>query len=510
MSFVDNIEKFAGNKKTALIHNGVRLKYVDLYREIQHYEKLLITRRFTNGRVALALPSDTLHVALALAIFRLGLTLIEIPFDCSEGELKHYLKISDPDQIITESSFIKDKGCLNNACFSNFDKHIVIADRPFGENAAGGFKICVHIPERDAAVFFTSGSTSLPKGILKSYERLEKSFKNRIITFGVNEKSLLLCNEELNYTMGLLYLLSGLFAGATVIIINYDKRKPGDFLNILYSYPITHIYSNPSILYEVLSNADASALDAASLEFIGATGDIVTTPLKQLVHSKTGLRLKTIYAQSETGIVYVAEDNGVYDGRESIGNPTSSLIEHKLINEDGSNVRDGQTGELCLKVPFMFNCYLNDEALTNAAFTEDGFFRTGDLVSLDEDGALYFKGRKNFMITLRDGENVSPFEVEDAVLQTGLARQAIIAAYSFDELEGNEIYCYVVLNDGVAEEKFLMEIEGLLLKIISEFKIPKRYIFIDAFKFTKRDKIDRKYYNDPEVLKMFQARKSFE
>jgi hypothetical protein len=55
-----------------------------------------------------------------------------------------------------------------------------------------------------------------------------------------------------------------------------------------------------------------------------------------------------------------------------------------------------------------------------------------------------------------------------------------------------------------------MEIEGLLLKRISEFKMPERYIFMDAFKFTKRDKIDRKYYSNPEVLKMFQPRKAFE
>lgn len=85
MNFLDHIDTFDENKRVALISKGSALRYDDLYRETIRLGKGLEARRFTNGRVALALPSNPSHASLALAILRIGLTTAEIPFDCSNG-----------------------------------------------------------------------------------------------------------------------------------------------------------------------------------------------------------------------------------------------------------------------------------------------------------------------------------------------------------------------------------------------------------------------------------------
>jgi acyl-CoA synthetase (AMP-forming)/AMP-acid ligase II len=175
-----------------------------------------------------------------------------------------------------------------------------------------------------------------------------------------------------------------------------------------------------------------------------------------------------------------------------IGYPTLGQ-EIRLVRDDGSAADVGEPGEILYRSPSPFGGYLDDEEATREAFTEDSWFRTGDLASMAENGYLAFVDRKKEMIKTK-GENVAAAEVERAINEhPGVLESAAIGVPDPDGIWGERIEAYVV-KDGEAEVEAEVE-EDDLTRFVSErladFKVPRAFHFIDQLPKTPLGKIQR-------------------
>jgi acyl-CoA synthetase (AMP-forming)/AMP-acid ligase II len=171
-----------------------------------------------------------------------------------------------------------------------------------------------------------------------------------------------------------------------------------------------------------------------------------------------------------------------------IGYPTLGQ-EIRLIRDDGSEADAGEAGEILYRTPSPFGGYLNDEQATREAFTEDGWFRTGDVARMDNTGYLAFMDRKKEMIKTK-GENVAAAEVERAVNEhPGVLESAAIGVPDRDGLWGERIEAYVVRRDEARVEE--EELKQWVGRRLADFKVPRAVHFIDQLPKTPLGKIQR-------------------
>src|SRR5207248_1608778 len=159
----------------------------------------------------------------------------------------------------------------------------------------------------------------------------------------------------------------------------------------------------------------------------------------------TGLELSEQCGMTETGMYALTPPFG-RKKPGSIGLPFYG-VQVCLVDAHGKDVRAGEAGEVVVHSPLMMEGYWNDSAQTRKAL-RDGWCRTGDLARFDEDGYLWFVGRKKNII-VRDGFNISPAEVEDALLEHAAVAEACVVGVT-DSVHGQNVHAFVTLRPGAA------------------------------------------------------------
>jgi acyl-CoA synthetase (AMP-forming)/AMP-acid ligase II len=219
----------------------------------------------------------------------------------------------------------------------------------------------------------------------------------------------------------------------------------------------------------------------------------VTPGLAEEARARFGAALATRYSCTEAGIgLGTAFDDLEEDAAVSVGRPHSA-VELAVLGADDRPVSDGEVGAVCLRSPAVMSRYWNDPAGTAAAFTVDGFVRTGDLGKLDDRGRLRLVGRTKEMY-VRGGENVYPVEVE-AVLSTypGVAAVALVARP--DPVMG-EVGVAVVVPRRAATAPTLPALRDFAAPRLAPYKLPDDLRVVDALPLTAMDKVDRKALAD--------------
>jgi 2,3-dihydroxybenzoate-AMP ligase/mycobactin salicyl-AMP ligase len=172
-----------------------------------------------------------------------------------------------------------------------------------------------------------------------------------------------------------------------------------------------------------------------------------------------------------------------------VGRPTCPFDTYKLIDFNGKDVPPGGQGELVLKGPGVFTGYYNNPEENAEAFTEDGFFRTGDMARIDESGRITLTGRIKDMIN-RGGESISAASIEGLIAaHSGVKTVAVIAMP--DPLMGERVCAYIQPNAGV-QLSFEEIISFLKEKKASVLQFPERIEFIQDMPLTAAEKIDKK------------------
>jgi len=474
--------------KTAIAHGSQKLTYEELEQASNRVANALIELGVEKGdHVAILLSHSPEWVINYFGIIKTGGVVVLLSTMLKAPELDSLLRDSDAKVLITEKAFSR----ALSAVFPGLPllKRVVEVDGDFCKvTMAGGSAIPPDVgidDEDEASIIYTSGVLGRQKGVVHTHA----SFLGTpdIVSAGVgrSREDVVIDPVPFFYLFGLSEVLFGsIIKGATVVIIPVftpravleavEKEKG----SILFGVPAMH-NALAMLRDEVIKRYDLSSLRVAS------TAGAKSSPrLMKILEEKLGLTLCEAYGLSELSVVSMST---LDDGRlGTVGKPICDL---RIISEDGKEVNQGEMGEAVFKVPWMMKGYYKAPDLT-AQVLKDGWFHTGDLVRMDEDGYLEYVEKKSFIIVTPAGLKVSPWEVEDVLVRHPAVAEVACVGVK-DRRQGGEIpTALIVLEEG--QNATAEDIASFCGQNLADFKLPRRMEFVDSIPKTGSGKIDRR------------------
>jgi acyl-CoA synthetase (AMP-forming)/AMP-acid ligase II len=268
-----------------------------------------------------------------------------------------------------------------------------------------------------------------------------------------------------------------------------ERWRAHDALDLLAREHMTTVAGVPTQLALMLRQADFDAFDLSSVRYIIAGGGPITPGLAEEARRRFDASLATRYSCTEAGIgLGTAFDDPEEDAIVSVGRPHPS-VELSLRDADDEPIEAGAVGEVCLRSPAVMSGYWHDPAQTAAAFTRDGFVRTGDLGWIDDQGRLRLVGRSKEMY-VRGGYNVYPVEVE-GVLSTHPDVASVAIVPRADDVMG-EIGVAVVVPRDPEHAPALADLRDFASPHVAAYKLPEALVVRADLPLTAGEKIDRR------------------
>ena len=280
--------------------------------------------------------------------------------------------------------------------------------------------------------------------------------------------------------------------GACVFVYDYDTRfLPIDLIKMIEKHHITTFCAPPSV-YRFLIKEDIEKFDLSSLRASFNAGEPLNPEVYKRWRDITGIKLREGFGQTET-FVLLANFPWIEPKPGSTGKP-SPLIGLELINSNGERCEVGEEGEICINIKNgipegIFTGYYREKAMTDSVMF-DGFYHTGDVAWMDEDGYFWFIGRSDDVIK-SSGYRIGPFEVESALLEHKAVLETAITAVP-DEIRGQVVKATIVLAKGYEpSEQLKKELQDHVKRVTAPYKYPRIVEFVDELPKTQSGKIKR-------------------
>lgn len=332
----------------------------------------------------------------------------------------------------------------------------------------------------DAVLFYTSGSTGFPKGVVSSHRAVISAIWSWITmslagsAAGVmslsGEKSVQPCallTVPLFHVTGChsLFLLSVVIGRKLVFMYKWDVN---DAMALIEKEKVTYFNGVPTMSHELLNAPDRDKYDLSSLKELFAGGAARPAEQAQRISDEMDRTPGIGYGLTETNAIGTANAGKLYLAKPgSVGPAVPAVTRVGIFDESGKAMAEGEVGEICIQGAVNFRCYWNKPEATAAAF-RDGWFRSGDLGYLDEDGYLYIVDRIKDII-IRGGENISCLEVEAAIYAHSAVAE--VAVYGLpDERLGEIVAATIHLKPGRALDA--EAIQAFLGQHLAAYKIP--------------------------------------
>jgi len=441
-------------------------------------------------KVAIYLPSWPEYVYSYLAVWCLGATCVPLDFMLTADELVSCISHSESRLLIAKHKANIALADLKSGCPQL--KHIVICQEKIEgtlnlEELIGSGSPNAPAPvfnDKDhAIIFYTSGTTGKPKGVLINYLQLSAPPKSMEYFVDLNEKDITVCSLPFSHLGGLIYIQNCLSYGITVVLM--ERFMPLEFLKIIQNYKVTCFWIVPSMYYAFLQLKEFESFDLSSLRWMVTFGASNSPDALRRFHQFCPkAHLLNGWGLTETNAPTVVLPMGS-DKIESVGRP-APWIEVRVFDENGRELSQGGIGEVAVKSWVVTDGYYKDPQLTAEAL-RNGWFHTGDLGKFDAEGHLYIVGRKKEMIKV-GGEIVFEPEVEAAIYKHPAVAEAAVVGV-VDKLRGEVPKAYISLKQGqkVSEE----ELRYFLRQHLAHFKIPHYFEFRDSLPKNRTGKIGK-------------------
>jgi fatty-acyl-CoA synthase len=342
-------------------------------------------------------------------------------------------------------------------------------------------------PAATAFIMYTSGTTGFPKGVVRTHE-LVRNVEERARLMAITADDTILNYLPLFHAFGLSEgAFMSLLTGARQILTRgFD---PEESLDLIEKERVTIVHGFEAHLNGLSEAQEAHPRDVKSLRTgIFAAGMLSATPVvRRGMRALAPLKNLSGFGMTETwlGVGLSSLDDDETHRSEASGWPGRDFELRIVDDASGEVLGPGAAGELQVRGWAVMKAYYKKPAETAAAFTEDGWFRTGDAAMWLPDGCLRFLGRYKDMLKV-GGENVDPMETEGLLLEHSAVQQVAVVGLP-DERLGEVAVAYVERKVGAALDA--EEVMGHCRGKIASFKLPRHVVFVDAFPMTESGKI---------------------
>jgi acyl-CoA synthetase (AMP-forming)/AMP-acid ligase II len=443
-------------------------------------------------KIAIYLSNHPDTVFTIFGILSAGRVLVPLDYMLTESEIINFVNHSQTQILIIQPKKEMNLGQIKKRC-PNLEKIIISGPSRQGYNSLSEIfaKDFSATPqnlvkgEDDAAIFYTSGSTGHPKGVVLTYQHLRNPIDVIDNYLTVSSKDVFLCGGiPFSHIGGLDFILFMLYFGFTLVLM--ERFQPLEFLRNIEKYQVTLFCIVPAMFMAILFLKGADKFNLSSLNYAVVFGAPSSSAVLKRFHKLCpNAQLRNGWGMTETSAPnsYSPADQ---DKLASIGNFDFNM-EAKVTDSQGRQVADGNKGELWVRGKGVMKGYYREPELTKQVLTEDGWLKTGDVAYRDKSGFFYIVGRIKEMIKVA-GEIVFSPEVESVIQRfPGVIEAAVIGQN--DKLRGEVPKAFLVVEepDNFNNQKF----RDFLKQHLAHFKIPQKFEFRQNLPKNKTGKIDK-------------------
>ncbi len=432
-------------------------------------------------RVAMVMPNVPHFPVVYYGALRAGATVVPLSPLLTAGELEFIFRDCTPTVLVAWSGFHEAAAKAAEAC----GVEVVYSVGPPGgpdtglpdllESAAvavGDDEIACTDASDLAVIIYTSGTTGSPKGAALTHDNLlwnTRLFSEKV---GLVTGDVALATLPFFHSFGQTCILNaGLHAGVELVLL--PRFDPAAALDLVERHQITLFMGVPSMHAAVLAEQRSKPRDLSSLRWLASGGSGLAAGLREELARVIPVPLFEGYGLSETSpITHVCGPGSHKPGK--VGQPLWG-IEQRVVADDGTLLGVGEVGELHVRGHAVMPGYYNRPDATAAVIDAGGWFATGDLVTIDEDGFVEIVDRKKDLI-IRNGHNVYPSDIE-AVLSAHPAVQLSAVIGVPDDRVGEEVAAVVMLKPGVTATTD--EIAGFVKERVAADKYPRIVRIVD-------------------------------
>lgn len=475
-----------------------RLTYAELLADSEALARGLISLGLNVGdRVAIQLPSTPEFVTTYIACKIAGCVLATMHMPYRQEELRPLMAFAMPRAVVTARVGKYDAPATMRLLARELPSldHVIVV----GEAGEGQLSFADLIaanrrgpvpprpsPDCDAAMCFTSGTSAAPKAVLRS----QRSFARNAAVF--SEMLLMNCSDRvmiappLTHVFGLSCAGNAIHSGATIVPI--PLFSPEVYADYLFDMRPTVVYSAPAHLAATLKIGVMDRRSADTVRDVIVGGAICPPAVAAEFEAKLpNGRVGCLFGMTETTLSTQTDPRDPPAIRhKTVGKLARGLSVRIVDRETGAPLPRGKEGEMQLSGYSVLNRYAGEHEANKTAFTQDGWFRTGDIASLDNDGNIMITGRVKDVIN-RGGIKINPSDIESALINHDAIVQAAVVPMP-DEVLGERLCAYVVLREGV--ELTLEELcEWLAGRQIAKMRWPERLEVIQEMPMTPTRKV---------------------
>ncbi|TMP33865.1 class I adenylate-forming enzyme family protein [Pseudoalteromonas rubra] len=370
-------------------------------------------------RVALFAPNGLEYPIVMLAAARLGLAIVPLPISLKGDALSVALKktpvaaviawpsigrtlladaVIEPANLLSLSQPVADEPCWQDIMSEELPAQAINIPEP---------QVDINAP---FILTMTSGSTGQPKPIVLSQQcKISRAFDATIRYYGLTSDEVVLVATPLYHSLAQRGVLMPLMLGATSVIL--PKFTLPKWLEAIKTHQVSFLFAVSAQLESLLSSDEE--MDLSSLRCVVSSSAVLAGESKQALLKKLPCRLHECYGASEVGVV---SDFCVSERRDKNGAVGAALpfVQVKILDKERRTLDVGEVGEIACQTTTGFSGYLKMLQQTQDAYDSEGYFLTGDLGYLDEDGFLYYVGRKKEVIS-SGGINIFPQDIEAVI-----------------------------------------------------------------------------------------------
>ena len=342
-------------------------------------------------------------------------------------------------------------------------------------------------------MFFTSGTSGYPKIAAHSYKYPLGHFHTAKYWHQVDPEGLHFTISDTGWAKAMWGKLYGQWlCEAATFVYDFDRFDPEKILPLFKKYGIT-TFCAPPTMYRMLIKQDLSRFDLSSIEHASTAGEALNPEVFRQFEKHTGLKIMEGFGQSESTLI-IGNLSGGSHKMGSMGKPVP-LYDVHLLNSDGEEVARGESGEICIDISKGLPCglayaYESNEQVTAETWRE-GYYHTGDIAWMDEDGFLWYVGRADDVIK-SSGYRIGPFEIENVIMELPYVLECGVSAAP-DEIRGQVVKASIVLVKGTeGTDELKKEIQNYVKSKTAPYKYPRIVEFRESLPKTTSGKVIRK------------------